>query len=74
MCKVLTSRFQWSRSDCFKDSLPNFNYGYRYPNATAQLMTATRTVNMGSLAVVSVFVDHTTAHQGGQRQQPGQHH
>jgi len=53
----------------------NFDYGDRYPNATAQLVAAARTVEMGAtMVVVSVFVNHAPAHQGCQCQQPGQHH
>jgi len=53
----------------------NFDYGDRYPNATAQLVAATRAVDVGcTIMVVSVFVNHTPAHQGCQCQQSGQHH
>ena len=53
----------------------NFDYGDRYPNATAQLVAATRAVDVGwTMVVVSVFVNHTPAHQGCQCQQPGQYH
>jgi len=54
--------------------LPNFNYGDRYPNATAQLVATTRTVGVGgTMVVVSVFVNHTPAHQRCECQQPDEH-
>jgi hypothetical protein len=53
----------------------NFDYGDRNPNAAAQLMAATRAVDVGwtTMVAVSVFVNHTPAHQGYQCHQPGQH-
>jgi hypothetical protein len=82
---LVACRLRRAKENCREiesGTLPDFDDRDRYPDATAHFVTATVAVKVGAMMTgmksvsgpVSVFVNHTSAHQGCQCQQPGQQH